>query len=215
MPPGLTFLNTKEATTGGGEILQTTLFFDDDEREDLAMMGLISDLGGHEPSYTDDLFAPFYPDPSQRVLAIDFISYDGVAVMKEETLLSLVQERKGEVLRWGEWGELVTWVLPGRHPDGLWVSGPRLRCVYSTDSGEPLMETYDFSARGPSRQTERVGVGEIQRFAPSVTQNLPVDEIYDIIAAYGCHDSTTFALVNLPPLKLDPKLTIIFYVSIP
>jgi hypothetical protein len=211
MPPGLKFLNTKGAKRGG-ELVQTAFFFDPSKHGDLVVESLISDLGGHEPPHADDLFAPFYQDASQRVLAFGFINYDKFLVMKEEALLRLIQERKGEDVQWGEWEDHVTWVSPGGRAEGLWVSGPRICCVYSTNSGGPLMDTYDFSQQASVRRTETVEDGKVWRSAPSLTQTLP---LRDIITSYGCQDSIAFILVRTSrssDVGPDPELTEVLYV---
>src|SRR5258708_1342156 len=119
MRPAILFLNTKEIREGGGELVQTTFRLAPFEDEDLVIVGL---LNGHQPSCADDLFTPFYPDPSQRVIAVQFPRYDDGFVIKAETVLRLVQEREGEDLDWEEWKEYVTWVSPKRPMDNLWVS---------------------------------------------------------------------------------------------
>jgi hypothetical protein len=207
VPPGLVFLNTKGTTRDGGEPLRTTFCFDPSNSEDLEIVGLVSDLGGHEPSNADELFAPFYPDASQRLLAVECLFYGYLLVAKAETFLRLVQEREGENLPWGEWKDIMTWV-PCMDSD-LWVSGPRLCHVGWTDSGRLWLGTYDFSAQASARRTETVEGGEVRRFATGVPQTLPW-WISDIVVSCGCHDSLTFILVKTPrfsDLRPDPKLT--------
>ena len=161
--------------------------------------------GGQEPSCADHLFAPFHPDPSQRLLAIQYLNYVPAAVMKAETVLRLAQERKGEDLWWPEWEEHVTWVTHVWRPNGRWVSGSRLCCAYAADfefenDCPSFAEVYDFSAKAPWRDPEVEITNRTDSFPvgdPSTTKNLPF-EMSEIINAYGCHDSIVFAVVNIP-----------------
>jgi hypothetical protein len=180
-PAGLTLLNTKEITTDGGEFVQTT--FCPNPARGVRLVGLVSDLGGHEPSRVDARFAPFYPDVSQRVLAIRLSYLEYFLVVKEETLLRLAQERKGENLRWEEWKDHGTPIVTELFIQNLWVSGPRIRYVYPNDSEELYLNTYDFSARASARGTE-------------LLDNLSEQGIHDLVASCGCEDNIVFVMVK-------------------
>ena len=161
----------------------------------MATLNFVSDLGGDVHSREDELFAPFYPDPSQRVLAVAF--FDSISVVRTEILLRLARERKGEHLQWREWRTHVTCIEWNGHTGRLWVSGPRLYCVELARSAGMSMEVYDFGARASAERTGSVEGGVGRRFTPSITQTLPL-EICGIILSYGCHDSLSFILVKTP-----------------
>ena len=204
VPTRLTFLDTKEARTNGVELVQTTFHFDytpGKVKDDFSL----TLQGGHEPSCADDLFTPFHPDPSQRVLAVDrMLRCADVLVIKAETVLRLAQERKGEDLPWGEWEDYVTWVQPVCRASAVWISGSRLRCVYpmiyvgaeeedsegnnrNSDDEFPFIEEYDFSVRASSSH-----MGTLMN--PNATQELS-REISCILGGYGCHDSVVIVVV--------------------
>lgn len=193
----LTFLSTKETREDGGGFVRTSLFLDGDlEMENL--------LGGHEPSCTDDLSAPFHPDPSQRVLVVKFADCEDVLVMKAEAILKLVQERKDEDLQWEEWEDYATWISSTGPPDGLWIADHRLRCMILTDPGVPLMDVYDFGTQASGRYTKMVKDGFVQSFAPSATKNLPL-EFSHSFDAYASYDSIVFATVKLTTPQLNQE----------
>ena len=187
------FLNTKQTTTGDKEFTQTTFYFNSRGDKPWSIPDIVSDLGGHVPSREDELFSPFYSDPSQRVLALAFSG--SISVVKTETLLTLARERKGERLHWGEWRTHITWIERDGYTSRLWVSGSRLCCVQLTGSGEMLMDVYDFGAQASAECVESVEDGVSQRLTPSITQILPF-EINEVIISHGCHDSLSFVLVK-------------------
>ena len=152
-------------------------------------------LSGHVPCLEDELSAPFYPGPSQRVLAVAFFRF--IIVVKIETLLRLARERRGEYLKWEQWRTHVTWVERSGYQSKLWVSGPRLCCVVLTRSWETLMDVYDFGAQASAESVGSVEDGMALRFTPSISQILPFD-IDQILILHGCHDSFSFVLVKTP-----------------
>jgi len=193
VPLCLSFLNTEQKRTDG-KFTQTTFYFDPYLHKDLEIPGIASDLGGHEPSREDDLSAPFYPDPSQRVLVLGFLGNLCLLIVKVEALFELAQEREGEDIQWEEWQTHMTWVQCTRHTTGFGVSGHRLCCRYSTESGGVLMDVYDFGAGASDvRHTETTEGGAVWRVAPDITKALPW-RVDDILISYGCHDSIAFLL---------------------
>ena len=158
------------------------------------MLNLISDLGGHTPSRDDELFAPFHPDPSQRVLAIGL--HDFVSVVRTEGLLRLAREREGGHLQWGEWKTHVTWIVRDGYTSRLWVSGPRVCCADPTESGGTSIDVYDFGAQASAKCGEQIKCQVAQRFTPSVTKIVPW-EVEEIVASHGGHDSLSFVLVKI------------------
>ena len=65
--------------------------------------GIFFEIGGQEASPEEDLFAPFYQDPSQRISAIKVYkhSHTSIFVVKIESLLGLAREWGGTELEWG------------------------------------------------------------------------------------------------------------------
>jgi len=191
---GLMFLNT-EQTKKGEEHAQTTFNLWSSK----FLIGVNpSHFSGHEPSREDVLFAPFYPDPLQRVLVFEVVRCNSLFVMKVEALLRLARDRKGEVLQWGEWRAHATRV--GRDGYGIvsdpgfhFVCGPRLCCVYPNEFGRASMDVYDFGARASAGYAEMAEDAMDQRVKPSAARVLPWG-IEEIIFSYGCHDSITFVL---------------------
>jgi len=61
------------------------------------------EAGGQEPSSQNTLNTLFYPDPSQRILALCLDIQEDFSVMKVETLLRLAGERAGGEIQWREW----------------------------------------------------------------------------------------------------------------
>ena len=183
-------------TTDGGELAQTTFYFDPSKPEGSALLDFASDLGVYGPSGGDDLFVPFYPDISQRVLVVVVMSCSDFLVIKTEALLRLAQERKGEDLQWGEWRVYATRVSRDRRETmALWVSGPLVFSMTRTQSGQTSIEVYDFSARAYARYMKTIEDGMAEEFEPWITHVLPWWQI-DVIISYGCYNSITFVLVR-------------------
>lgn len=223
--------DTKEVIQNTYEMrsAQTVFYFDLPQGNYSVTPELISDPGGHVPPREDELFAPFYPDPSRRILAIVNPGDGALLVTKTETLLRLALERKGEGLWWREWKSHVTWVPPGK----FWISGPRVcraHWVRPEGTSPPVstllnfvpgpemlqagfpsllrMDVYDFSPQASGRNTEIGEDGRVQRTAPSATQTLPLSLwqwTCQVFGLYGCHDSLTFVVVRIPrSLISDP-----------
>ena len=190
-------MDTAQKKTDDGELAQTTFHFDPSKHRGLAVPDLVSDWGRYQPPHEDGLPPPFYPDPSQKVFAVEL--QVGVFVMKIETLLRLAQQRKGQCLRWEEWCTHA--VRVSRDWDdtrGTWVSDHRLFCVSPAESGTTVMDVYDFGAQASARHTE---TAEGSMTELSTSQILPWG-VNDIIALCGCHDSITFLAVKVHlPLK--------------
>ena len=202
-PPALVFLNTARETPGGEEFTQTTFFFDLSGGRNLATGELVFDKGGYQPSREDDLFAPFYPDPSQRVFGVEFMTPRGILVIKIGALFRMAQERKGEQIQWEEWRAHVTRVLRDVALEKFMVSGPQLFCMTETDSGVTLMDVYDLSARASTRDTGTGKDGMAERFKPTATQVLPQWGLEEPMTWYGCPGGIAFVLVKKKPSSLS------------
>jgi hypothetical protein len=207
VPPGLIFLLIKTKITSYEELAQTTFYFDPSGYWVFVRQDLVSDPAGYEPSYEDDLFAPFYPDASQRVLLLDHPDRLGPLVMKTEVLLRLARERKGQNLLWEEWQVHTTRVSFGVAIERLWVCGPRVLCVHSTKDRQTLIDVYDFSAQASARYSGTIEGKMAERFVPNATQILPW-KVWEIAIPYGSHDKITFILVKIfPAPRTRLKLT--------
>jgi len=162
---------------------------------------LYLEAGGYEPSYDEVSFAPFYPDASQRVLAIEFHGRGTICVVKTEVLLKLAREQGATDIEWGQWKAHAFEARPG---DLVvrWVSGHRLFCVCPSGSGNEAtrIDVYDFSPRASGRESETTGRG--RRVWPSA-QGYPSWD-GTVISGEGTCD--TLALLEVNVLR-SPDLT--------
>ena len=195
-------LNTEQATTDDAALAQTTFHFDPDAHLNLKIAYLHLDQGGHKPSREEGLLAPFYPDTSQRVLAVQFHDYhQSVFAMKTEILLRLAQGRGGTDVYWAQWGAHTVEILP-ETPDALWISGPRLFRAFGAEleDDRAWIDVYDFSAQGSARRLEeRTNRDDVvqQITWPSVRRHqLPWDGS-SIHFGNGGHDSVVFLTVSI------------------
>jgi len=178
---------------------QTTFHFD---HLDVDAVRLQLDQGGYKPSPEEASLAPFYQDASQRVLAVEFYSYESAFVMKTEALLKLARERGGADLEWEQWNAHAVEVQT-RGGIVLWVSGPRVFYICRTGqaNGETWMNVHDFSPRESARCVETVTNSRDGRFLrrvgwpPSVEKRLPW-HAPTIQFSDGGHDSIILLLVN-------------------
>ena len=105
---------------------------------------LLLEHGAHKPS-PEESQAPFYWDPTQRIIALHLQPWVGSPIFKVGVLLKLLEGHEGSEVEWDEWKSHV--VIPSfnldreKYPD-IWVSGCRL---FSIDSGSYQAEVYDYS----------------------------------------------------------------------
>ena len=179
--------------------MQTTFHLDHRMWGRGGVVNLHIEQGGHKPSPEESLLAPFFPDPSQRILVIQFCG--SVFVMKTEVLLRLAQERGGAALEWEQW-KTHTIEVQTEGVANFWVSGPRLFGVSSIN--EIWMDVHDFSPRASARYLETITGrdGVVQRFmCPSMQINRPPWSALDPaihFASGGGHDSVALLMVNVP-----------------
>jgi len=96
----------------------------------------------HAPLPDEVMAAPFYPDPSQRMLALNFNGQRWCTI-KTELLLELARKWEGQDVEWCQWGEIVkSRDMSGR--DHAWVSGCRLFYL-AFDSATSYLQIHDFS----------------------------------------------------------------------
>lgn len=109
---------------------------------------LLSEPCGYTPSPDELATAPFYPDPSHRILAVG-VENRWWYVINAELLLELARERRGQNVGWDEWR---TRCIPVSVKDlaginSIWVSGCRLFCAVSrgTDGSQAYLRIHDFN----------------------------------------------------------------------
>jgi len=118
---------------------------------------LLSEPCSYAPSSDEFMAAPFYPDPSQRILALRLGPRKWYTV-KTRQLLELAQKRGNRCVEWSEWGEMVK--FRDMRSERVWVSGFRLFSLV-LEGLEAHLQVYDCS--GGSRPSE----GERERKMPS------------------------------------------------
>ena len=195
---GLVFLNAEQPKSDRPKPARTTFRFE----PGVSALETFFEKGGQKASPEEDLLAPFYQDPSQRILAIEVCGHPHVAffAVKIEALLGLVREWGGADLEWGQWGTNAVEVPFEKgsevHP---WVSGSRLfcRCWFSAFGGDEWVDVYDFSPRASARYMGTVcdGDGKFLRSMRSSVrkQVLPWELLY---FSDGGHDSVAYFVVK-------------------
>jgi hypothetical protein len=161
---------------------------------------------GHIPSPDELMAAPFYPDRSQRILALSFGRHNTFYVINMELLLELAREREGRDVGWDEWGAHTIEIHVG-DPDSvgeIWTSGCRLfYTVSSVDDDDPThLLIYDFSHAGRAkylRTLDRANEGGgTRRMSPCLGYRLPwnsFDSHYGVLTTG--HDSIVFCIVSI------------------
>ena len=123
------------------------------------------EAGGYNPSPQDILSAPFYPDPSQRILALSMGPQWGFYITKVERLLRFARERAGGEIQWEEWKPCLIEIFPqgppdGTYPLGSWVSGFRFISAFTAwGDGGSTLRVYDFSPHASMKFLHSVGDG--------------------------------------------------------
>jgi hypothetical protein len=200
-PPRLQIFDTKQATIT--EPTRTSFFFPT-AYMNAPTLSLSSEPCGHIPSPDELMTAPFYSDPSQRILSLYFGQYDACFAVNAELLLGLAREREGQDVGWEEWGAHTIEIGGLNRLAHIWVSGCRLFCILSDDVyGEDLLrlQIYDFSHAGRAkhlRTLDSVSEGGGTRWiSPSLHgYGLPwgVLDLWDVTVG---HDSIFFCVVSI------------------
>ena len=162
-------------------------------------LGLLVERGVHRPSPAETL-APFYQDPTQRIIALDLKPTQAYCpIIQVAALLDLLESNEGYVIRWYEWKSCVVIPSIDHKIVHAWVSGCRLFCATSTGYGEvPQMEVFDFSMRGRAKYLgERVNrsLGGI-RYSSSTGVKTPIPD-RDTLSVHNCLESTVFHHVSV------------------
>ena len=149
--------------------------------------------GMHRPS-PEDSTAPFYPDPSQRIVALT-VRDSCHFVLRLGALLKFLGSREGSEIQWEEWRNLVIIPSTNLKPRGItriWVSGCKFFSLHSTGRGPAAhMETHDFSVWGRTDYIPEQVVAEhfgVRYMPPTGARGL-VQEYYVFRARSG-HDNT-------------------------
>ena len=161
VPPRLVLVNT-EHSVGDPELVQTTFWFDPHKSRYTETFFLHLDQGGNEPTPEEDSFAPFYQDPSQRILTVQFFEDIYIFAVKVEVLLKLAREHGGTELEWEQWRTHVVEV-PSLDSVFLWVAGPRLFSLSSIerwDDEKSWVDVYDFSPRASGQHLQEVATND-------------------------------------------------------
>jgi hypothetical protein len=192
--PPLTLLNTERGTTEDKTFAQITFSYQDDCRKIAPdAIDFRFDLGGHEPSREESSLAPFYPDPSQRLLAIE-LNTSEFSVIKVETLLGLAREHQRTELRWEEWFTHAT-RLQSQSVRSFWVSSPQVFYAFCK-GGKAGVDVYDFG-RGTHRRT-----------APTLGPNVRPQVTSPTMVPAGVEEDQRVASprITYDLSKLDPRL---------
>jgi len=152
------------------------------------------------------MIAPFYPDPSQRILALCYGPHGRCFVINVELFLELAREREGQYVKWEEWvtHTIEIQVEGDSFPGHIWVSGSQLYCTMCRLEGVDLsssLRIYDFSHAGRSKHLRTLdrpnksrGTREI---SPSLENyKLPWNPDDRVIPVKG-HDSIVFSIVSI------------------
>ena len=203
-PPQLQIFHTGMCRTS-----QTSFFFHPTHHGDAEYaQPLLGPYGQHAPLLDESLVStPFYPDPSQRILAICFM-WGVCCVINVEALLKLARDREEEDIRWDEWGLDTIEVHVGETKNIVqtWVSGCRLFTVALFEDGEDdkggepsCLRIFDLSPAGRTKHLEkRTDRGKPKRWiSPSSGRyRLPWD-MEEVLDATTGYDSITFHIVSI------------------
>ena len=151
-PPELQIFDTERGVTLNPA--ETSFSFSSDHLEAQDPCLLIEPWG-YIPSPDELMTAPFFPDRSQRILAIHFGQCDTCYAINTELLLKLAREREGQGIEWDEWGAH-TIEAHGGGLDALSqirISGCLLFCTgpNSVDNDSCRLWIYDFSHVGRAK----------------------------------------------------------------
>ena len=201
--PHLHIFDTKQETIMKPTQTSFSLFF---PHEAAFFSQFASEPCGHVLSPVELMIAPFYPDPSQRILALSYRVHGKCHVINVELLLELAKEREGQHVMWEEWIAHTIEVQLGDLLGHTWVSGCRLYCTMSSfvgggDGVESHLRIYDFSHAGRSkhlRTLDAPGGGRGTReISPSLDgYKLPWNPD-SLVAPVGGHDSIVFYPVSI------------------
>lgn len=164
---------------------------------------LLSEPCSHTPSQDELMAAPFYPDPSQQILAI--CGLFKCLVINIEQLLKHAQKWQGQCVELHGWGEIIELEIgdPCNY-SGFQVSGCRLFYLVcdSIDHELPFLQVHDFSHGGCARNNEVSQgrrEGRVSLSAHVCSHRLPwvTQQISGLDFTVG-HDSIILCVVSVP-----------------
>ena len=166
---------------------------------------LLSGPCGHAP-FPDELgTAPFRPDPSQRIIALNFGDSQWY-VVGTERFLELALRWEGKNVQWDKWEAKRIRVTIERVTgwDCIQVSGCRLLCIVSNSTGirRSFLRVLDFSRTGRAKELDAqgvVGIGETTRQWSLSSDGYELPWFPDGLRQRGlavAHDSIVFSFVS-------------------
>lgn len=168
---------------------------------------------GHAPSPDELTTAPFYPDPSRRVIAFNLGEFWWFA--NTEELLKLAQERARKTIQWDEWAtkRMTVRIKKAIGRNGAWVSGCRFFCAVADVTGGPrsYLRVLDLSRADRIRELhalDLMGTGE------TTGQRSPGSDWYELpwhpsrlrrATLTVAHDSVVFGFVSVVGPSSSPR----------
>lgn len=192
-PPQLQVFNTERGTSV--KPIQTSFTFSPDTEGYPSLCPSLEPYG-HTPSPDE----PFYPDRSQRILAVYFGQRDDCRAINTELLLRLAREREGQDVGWDEWGvhTIEADVRAIENDVETCVSGCRLFCTALDRVGDNCLWMYDFSHAGRAKRQITLG-GWMRMVSPSLDGHKLTCGSYgycDAILSAGI-DNIAFSIVSI------------------
>ena len=164
----------------------------------------ISEPGGHTPSPDELITAPFYSDPSQRIVALRHRAHNACYVINAELLLELAREQEGQDVQWKDWVAYTIEVRIGVGSlDHIWVSGCRLYCITSDAAELSYLRIYDLSRAGLAKHCSTLNRAGESRGAKQISPSLGGYKLpwhrdrFRYPAPTKGHDSIVFCIVSI------------------
>ena len=157
--------------------------------------------GTYKPSLVESL-APFYPDPSQRIVMLYLSNLPYYLVFRMGALLDFLWSHEGSVVEWDEWkGHVVIPSINLNRRDNIstWVSGCRLFSHHFTDHNQRYqIDMHDFSIQGRAKYQSKRVIKDLPGIkCLSSTGVVAQVEMGFLFQAHGGHDSIVFSQVSI------------------
>ncbi|KAF9643840.1 hypothetical protein BDM02DRAFT_3191141 [Thelephora ganbajun] len=173
----------------------------------------------HTPSPDELMTAPFYSDPSQRILAMYFGRCDACHIINIEQLLELAREQVYQEVEWEEWRTHAVEVPVGEEDciGHIWVSGCRLFCTVSDGLGSEgdalsYLRVYGFGHAGRAKHLHALDRASEDGGTRWISPILEEHELpWDILGFYDVtvgHDSILFCVEDI----IDGELVAVLHV---
>ena len=198
----------------GPEPIETTFYIPSSYIQIDPDSRLSSESCGYAPSPDELTTAPFYPDPSQRILVL-FANPRWYFVINTERLLELAREWGGQTVEWCGWDQTIEIRISSRRASYCtWISGSRLFCISpsETDYGLKNLQVYDFSRASRAKNLNVIEGKRERSMSSSIgLYKLPTPCVLQKITITVGHDSIVVCAVSGPiVLSASPLLTAIF-----